>query len=90
MNLAARNVLLTHGRIAKVADFGLCTRLYYQTSEIKGSKQNVVPIQWTAYEVLNNRGAIIEFSDVWSFGVFMWEIFQLGSGFPYCDIQDVR
>ena len=90
MDLAARNVLLTHDKIAKVADFGLSTRIYIHTSERKGSKQDVVPVQWTAYEVLKNKGATIEFSDVWSFGVLMWEIFHLGSAFPYGDVSDFR
>ena len=59
MDLAARNVLLTYDRKAKVADFGLSTRIYLHTSEQKGSKQNVVPVKWSAYEVLKNKGAII-------------------------------
>ena len=83
-----RNVLLTHDRKAKVADFGLSTRIYIHTSEQRGSKQNVVPVQWSAYEILKKGAAIIEFSDVWSFGVLMWEIFHLGSAYPYGDVTD--
>ena len=85
--MAARNVLLTHDKKAKVADFGLSTRLYINTSEQKGSRHDAIPLRWTAYEILRNRTAIIEFSDVWSFGVLMWEIFYLGSAIPYGNLS---
>ena len=83
--MAARNVLLTHDEKAKIADFGLSTRIYIHTTERKGSKQNMVPFRWAAFEVLTKGTTIIEYSDVWSFGVLVWEIFHLGAAIPYGD-----
>ena len=82
-DLAARNILLTHDRKAKIADFGLSTRIYIQTSERKGAKKGTFPFRWAAYETILNGETIKEFSDVWSFGVLMWELFHLGSAIPY-------
>ena len=42
-----------------------------------------MPVGWAALEVLLGNKSIIEYSDVWSFGVFMWEIFYVGSAVPY-------
>ena len=68
---------------AKIADFGLSSRIYVHTSERKGQKENVVPFRWAAIEVIQGKTAIKEYSDVWSYGVFMWEIFYLGAAVPY-------
>ena len=87
-DLAARNVLLTHDMKAKIADFGLSTRIYFNSTERKGPVENMVPIRWAALEVLHGSAAIIEFSDVWSYGVFMWELFYLGSAVPYGDKKE--
>ena len=73
---------------AKIADFGLSTRIYIKTSERKGGKEKFIPFRWTAYEVLLNGAAIKEFSDVWSFGILMWEIFHLGAAVPYGDKKE--
>ena len=48
-----------------------------------------MPIGWAALEVLLGNKSIIEYSDVWSFGVFMWEMFHLGSAEPYGDKKDM-
>lgn len=81
--MAARNVLLTHDLKAKVADFGLATRIYQDVNLRKRNPTTLVPLSWTAYEVLSGNTAILEKSDVWSFGVVMWEIFQLCSAQPF-------
>ena len=78
-DLACRNILLTEELVAKISDFGLSKRLYTKVStEAKGMNQ---PIKWLALEALQ-FGEVSSKSDVWSFGVLLWELFELGNE-PY-------
>ena len=88
-DLAARNVLLNHSLTAKVADFGLSARTYMKTNgnQLFGANQDTFPFRWSAFELLQNGVAIKEKSDVWSFGIFMWELFYLCDALPYADIN---
>ena len=72
----------------KIADFGHSERDYFEveTSQevarvLPVCKNNKQPICWVAYEVLHSKTKLYE-SDLWSFGVFMWEVFQIGKGKP--------
>ena len=66
--------------VAKVSDFGLSLRMYDTLS--KQVQNSVVPIRWMAPEVLNDKSAST-LTDVWSYGVVLWEIFSLAIGEPY-------
>uniref|UniRef100_A0A8C5UEL8 receptor protein-tyrosine kinase n=1 Tax=Malurus cyaneus samueli TaxID=2593467 RepID=A0A8C5UEL8_9PASS len=70
-DLAARNVLVTEDNVMKIADFG------WGFCGLGGR----LPVKWMAPEALFDR-IYTHQSDVWSFGVLLWEIFTLG-GSPY-------
>ncbi|XP_063819207.1 protein-tyrosine kinase 6 [Pseudophryne corroboree] len=77
-DLAARNVLIGRNNICKVADFGLA-RFIKDECYMSNSKQ--IPYKWTAPEVLA-YGRFTLKSDVWSFGVLLFEIMSRGM-IPY-------
>ncbi|KAF7259014.1 hypothetical protein EG68_03441 [Paragonimus skrjabini miyazakii] len=79
-DLAARNVLLNADWVCKVSDFGL-SRLLDPNREYYLRDRGALPLKWLAPEVLANK-KFSKKSDVWSFGVLLWEIYTLG-GTPY-------
>ncbi|XP_022808910.1 fibroblast growth factor receptor 2-like [Stylophora pistillata] len=83
-DLAARNILLGEGRVVKIADFGLLRQTANYIYEIKNTKK--VPVKWMAPEVISTN-TFTSKSDVWSYGVFVWELATLGDT-PYPGVEN--
>ncbi|XP_025263423.1 proto-oncogene tyrosine-protein kinase ROS-like [Camponotus floridanus] len=84
-DLACRNCLVSsrnrENRIVKIGDFGLARNIYHDYYRMRG--EDLLPVRWMAPESLMIR-IFTSQSDVWSFGVLMWEITSLGEQ-PYVD-----
>eukprot|EP00027_Filamoeba_sp_ATCC50430_P000325 CAMPEP_0168555594 /NCGR_PEP_ID=MMETSP0413-20121227/8422_1 /TAXON_ID=136452 /ORGANISM="Filamoeba nolandi, Strain NC-AS-23-1" /LENGTH=763 /DNA_ID=CAMNT_0008586463 /DNA_START=44 /DNA_END=2335 /DNA_ORIENTATION=- len=87
-DLALRNLLVAFESASytvKVSDFGLSRKIqeegYYMKLDTQG-----IPIRWTAPEVFE-KGLYTTKSDVWSFGITLWELFSFGQ-IPYADMTN--
>uniref|UniRef100_A0A4X1SKN5 Focal adhesion kinase 1 n=1 Tax=Sus scrofa TaxID=9823 RepID=A0A4X1SKN5_PIG len=74
-DIAARNVLVSSNDCVKLGDFGLSR--YMEDSTYYKASKGKLPIKWMAPESINFR-RFTSASDVWMFGVCMWEILMLG------------
>uniref|UniRef100_A0A8C2BVF9 Tyrosine-protein kinase n=1 Tax=Cyprinus carpio TaxID=7962 RepID=A0A8C2BVF9_CYPCA len=82
-DLAARNVLVSDDNIAKVSDFGL-------TKEASSTQDTAkLPVKWTSPEALREKKFSTK-SDVWSYGVLLWEIYSFGRvPYPRIPLKEV-
>lgn len=85
-DLAARNILVGDNNVCKIADFGLARFIKETEYEAKAGAR--FPIKWTAPEAANFSKFTIK-SDVWSFGIVLYEIITKG-GTPYPDMTNAE
>lgn len=79
-DLAARNCMVSKDLVCKIGDFGMA-RDVYETDYYKIGRKGLLPIRWMAPENLSD-GVFTSDSDVWSFGVVLYEILTLAE-IPY-------
>ncbi|XP_078604928.1 uncharacterized protein LOC144878338 [Branchiostoma floridae x Branchiostoma japonicum] len=83
-DLAARNVLVGERLKVKISDFGLAENIY-QRGYRRQDRLQKVPVKWMAPERLQGGEAYTTQSDVWSYGIVLYEICTLGDH-PYPDV----
>uniref|UniRef100_A0A673APN0 Tyrosine-protein kinase n=1 Tax=Sphaeramia orbicularis TaxID=375764 RepID=A0A673APN0_9TELE len=84
-DLAARNCLVAENNMVKISDFGMSRQEDDGVYSAEGGLRQI-PVKWTAPEALN-YGRYTTESDVWSFGVLLWETFSLGMT-PYTSMTN--
>jgi len=83
-DLAARNVLLADYHVIKICDFGMARDVYNDPDYVMRGEARL-PLKWMSPESIFDR-VYSQKSDVWSFGVLLWEIFSLGET-PYPGVK---
>ncbi|KAK0409644.1 hypothetical protein QR680_004672 [Steinernema hermaphroditum] len=83
-DIAARNCLLTDRNEVKISDFGMSD----ERKQVTDDKLDKVPVKWLAPETMQNKIYSAK-SDVWSYGVMVWEIYSEGSE-PYPNLTNIQ
>ncbi|XP_058271900.1 macrophage colony-stimulating factor 1 receptor isoform X2 [Hemibagrus wyckioides] len=82
-DVAARNVLVSDSLVAKICDFGLARDIMNDANYVvRGNAR--LPVKWMSPESIFECLYTVQ-SDVWSYGILLWEIFSLGRN-PYPDV----
>ena len=84
-DLATRNCLVGPNYLVKISDFGM-SRSLYDSHYYRIHGRFSLPVRWMAFECF--YGKFSQKSDVWAFGVTMWEIFTFAKKQPYSDMSD--
>ena len=84
-DLATRNCLVGPNYLVKISDFGT-SRSLYDSHYYRIHGRFALPVRWMSFECF--YGKFSQKSDVWAFGVTMWEIFSLAKEQPYNDMSD--
>ena len=84
-DLACRNCLVDEKFVVKLADFGMSRNLY-ESHYYRIQGNTVLPIRWMATECF--YGMFSEKTDVWAYGITMWELFILAKDKPYPHLTD--
>lgn len=84
-DLAARNCMVAEDLTVKIGDFGM-TRDVYETDYYRKGGKGLLPVRWMAPESLKD-GVFTSQSDVWSYGIVIWEMATLASQ-PYLGLSN--
>uniref|UniRef100_H2YLJ6 receptor protein-tyrosine kinase n=1 Tax=Ciona savignyi TaxID=51511 RepID=H2YLJ6_CIOSA len=85
-DLAARNILVSSDLVCKVSDFGLSRTLENDPQATYTTQGGKIALRWTAPECIRFR-QFTSASDVWSYGIVMWEVMSYGEK-PYWDMSN--